>query len=98
MNIAIPKEQGGFHLLTNEGLSIGDKVFPLLDSYHTKGKSYIIDIRTNDKPRMVSACTGWPSRPHTIKEFYQAEGLWWIRTDKGYNTADIYFKLLKLDE
>ena len=29
MNIAIPDKQGGFHLLTNDDLKVGDKVFPI---------------------------------------------------------------------
>ena len=96
MNIAIPKENGnGYHLLTNEGLKIGDKVFSLLFCYHNKDKIYVIDIRLHNRDkRMIEACTGWPNDPHTIKEFYREDGLQYIRTDMGYSPAYVYFKLI----
>ena len=93
MNIGILKPTG-WHLLTNEGLAVGDPVFPLVDGYHTDGHFFVVGVNTDGPAATVLACTGWPSEPHTIKEFYQQEGLTWIRTDRGYSPAEKCFKLL----
>ncbi len=105
MKIAISKgdggwhRDGGWHLFTNEWLAVGDEVFPLVDSYHSDGQLFITGmIDTTDDASDILACTGWPSNPHTIQEFYQQEGLQWARTDKGYSPAAVYFKLLTPEE
>lgn len=96
MNIAIPKKKGGkLYFLTNEGLKVGDEVFPIVSAFHEKGRLFVTDIiRTHeDDPFNVDACTGWPLCPHIIRDFYKKEGLSWIHTDKGYSPAEVYFKI-----
>ena len=95
MKIAIPKQGNGWHLLSNEGLSVGDEVFPLVEGYSLGDKFFITDmIRSSDEPFRVVACTGWPSEPHIIVDFYQNQGLQWVRTNKGYGNIERYFKLI----
>lgn len=99
MNIAIPLgNSNGFTLLTNEGLCVGDKVFPCVGGYHSNGKFYVVYIRTTEvlqDPDWVLACTGWPSEPHVVEEFYSHEGLLHIKTNRGYSPAEVYFKVIK---
>jgi hypothetical protein len=94
MNIAIYATKGGLRLLTNEGLKVGDKVFPLVQSYHTAGKLFVVSIPRfeKDDPYSVSACTGWPDEPHTILDFYSQDGLQWVHTNAGYSPVGVYFK------
>ena len=109
MNISLYRD-GKQHLFTNDNLKVGDKVFPLVHTFHKvgdkvfplvhtfheNGQIFIIDIiggRPNDDPFTVLACTGWPSEPHTIKDFYNYEGIQYVHTDKGYSPAIVYFKL-----
>jgi hypothetical protein len=98
MKIAI-KKNDGWDFLTNEGLVVGDEVFPMVYGYHTNGQFFVIGIfdRMYDLDQVL-ACTGYPSEPHTIKDFYEQEGLQWVHTDKGYSPAEKYFKLLPLDK
>lgn len=97
MNIAIPNSDGTNSLLTNEGLKRGDEVFPLLHTYTTKGKVYVTKMAPGCYPSAVTvlACTGWPSEPHVVTEFYNDDGIPHIRTDKGYGVAITYFKLIE---
>jgi hypothetical protein len=94
MNIALYVPKGGLRLFTNEGLQVGDKVFPLVSSYHKGGKLFIVSIPRleDDDPVTISACTGWPDEPHTVRSFYTEDGLPWIRTAEGYSPAGVYFK------
>ena len=99
MNIAIPISNGVYPKLTNEGIRVGDEVFPCISGYQMDGQFYVMDINTTrhwNTPEMMLACTGWPSEPHTVVEFYNDEsGLRYIRTDKGYSPAEVYFKVIK---
>ena len=100
MNIAIPKGNSKWFFLTNDGLKIGDPVFPLLETYHNDGKVFVTGMPRifvkgpSDSAEFIEACTGWPSSPHVIRKFYTEDGIDWIRTDKGYAPAIEYFKLI----
>lgn len=94
MNIVLYKN--GEHLLTNEGLKLGDHVFPLVDGLRRNGKFYVAGLPDpDDSAYTLLACTGFPSEPHTITEFYQDAGIPCIRTDKGYSPAECYFKTIE---
>ena len=81
------------YFLTNDNLKVGDKVFPLVYTTHRKGKVYITGmIGPEEDPHTILVCTGWPSEPHTIKDFYDDDGIQWVHTDKGYSPAAVYFK------
>jgi len=73
---------------SNENLSIGDRVFPLLWGMRHKGEYYASKILMLGEEHMH----GYPDRPHTIKEFYTTDGVAMIRTDRGYSPAYEYFK------
>jgi len=99
MKIAIPIGNGGHHKLTNEGIRVGDQVFPCISGYQIDDRFYIMQIDTTrhlHNPETMLACTGWPSEPHTVVEFYNDDrGLRHIRTDKGHSPAEVYFKVIK---
>ena len=94
MKIAIYDDKiKGYHLLTNEGLEVGDEVFSLIDTYHHDGEIYVTNVGwKRDTDFAVLACTGWPSDPHTIQSFYVDNKVQYLRTDKGYSPAYCYFK------
>lgn len=94
MNVILYRN--GEHLLTNEGLKLGDSVFPLVHGLQRNGKFYVAILPDPDEDDFtLLACTGWPSEPHTITEFYQEGGIPHIRTDHGYSPAECYFKSLE---
>lgn len=100
MKLAIPKGNCKFHLLTNEGIDIGDKVFPLLGGYSYDGEWYLTDVSIPLGNKLsaehILAITGWPSEPHTVRAIVKPtnEPLR-IYTDKGYSPAQCYFKKIK---
>lgn len=101
MKLAIPKGYGQFHKFTNEGLKVGDEVFPLIHGWSDKGEFYLtsFDINSREDAFTVLAVTGWPSEPHTIKKIVKEEGEpLRIYTDKGYSPAEVYFKLIAKED
>ena len=91
-------------LMTNEGLQVGDKVFPMTHGLSRNGEYYLAGLYSWDGDRddfSILACTGFPSEPHTILEFGQdtsTGGTPYLRTDKGYGPSESYFKMLETKE
>ena len=108
MKLAIPKGNGGVYTFTNEGLKVGDKVFPLVDGWSHKGEWYVTGLSfkhdLDHDAFSIFACTGWrrtenKRKPHTIKRFDHPAGEpERIYTDKGYGPAQCYFKYLGIAE
>ena len=95
MNLALCRPDKQPCLLTNTGLNLGDHVFPMVHGIHKNGKFYVAELPDYDEDDFtLLALTGWPSEPHTIEEFYQHDGIPYIRTDHGYSPAECYFKLI----
>lgn len=89
MNIAIPKGGGKFHLLTNVGIEVGDRVFPLTMGYNDGQVYYVMSIETS------KACSGWPDEPHIVLDLdYGRTKSYQVQTDKGYGPRESYFKLI----
>lgn len=89
MRIAIPKGNGEFHLLTNEGLSVGDKVFPIVHGWNDGKIWYLTDIDYS------LVCSGWPTEPHTLLNLNHSDDKsYQVRTDHGYGPIEKYFKLI----
>ena len=101
MKLAIPKGNGECHTFTNEGLKVGDKVFPLVSGWSHKGEWYLMYLEFHGDASSVFACTGWRSNehkrePHTIISFDHPDGEpARIVTDRGYSPAQCYFKLIE---
>lgn len=90
MNIAIPKLGTGYHLLTNQGLKVGDKVYPMAYGYTEGTKFYVTDIDTS------AACSGWPNHPHTILDLnYSTDKAYQVHTDHGFSPIECYFKIIE---
>lgn len=89
MRIAIPTGAGDFARLTNEGLAVGDKVFPLTSGWTNGRKYYVLRVTTD------LTSSGWPSDPHTILDLnHGGSKSHEVRTDKGYGPRECYFKLM----
>ena len=100
MKLAMPIGNGRFELFTNDGLHIGDQVFPLVNGYSHKGQWYLTGTYLGEEADMIFACTGWrrnPNKrePHTIEAFYPSDGQMYARTDRGYSPVEVYFKPIK---
>ena len=89
MNIAIPKGGGKFHLLTNVGIEVGDRVFPLTIGYNDGQDYYVMAINTS------KSCSGWPDDPHIVLNLdYSRSKSYQVETDKGYGPRECFFKLI----
>lgn len=92
MKIAIPKGNGRFnefHLLTNEELAVGDKVFPIAHGWNDGRTWYLIGVDYS------FTCSGWPTEPHTILDLnYSNDKTYQVRTDHGFGPIEGYFKLI----
>jgi len=89
MNIAIPDKTGGFHLLTNDDLQVGDKVYPIGRGYCKDDVFYFCQIDHNP------VSSGWPDSPHRIESLNHSESKpYQVRTSRGYGPCESYFKLI----
>ena len=75
--------------LSNEGLAIGDEVFPISFGSTESGKYIHIHFNFSE------ACSGWHSSPHIVQSFYMDGSVRYIRTDRGYSPEECYFKIVK---
>lgn len=75
--------------LTNEGLKVGDQVFPISSGTTESGKYVHLEFNFKE------AISGWHSRPHTIQSFYMDGPVQYLRTDKGYSPVEKYFKIVE---
>ena len=74
--------------MTNEGLKVGDKVFPISFGKTTGNKYKHMYFDFNE------CVCGYPEDPHTILDLHHSEDkAYEIRTDKGYGPRESYFKI-----
>lgn len=79
---------GRIYNLTNDGLSVGDAVFPISWGRIT-GKKY-----AHHEFCFKPSCTGFPDEPHTILDMHHSDDKGYeVRTDKGYGPRETYFKI-----
>jgi hypothetical protein len=98
MKLALHKGDGEFFKFTNEGLKVGDQVYPLISGWSHNGEFYFVPCDTHKDEFLMLAGTGWHPdpelrEPHTIKSFeHPVEEPPRIRTDEGYGPDVVYFK------
>ena len=83
------------YTLTNDGLKVSDKVYPIANGRRLDNEGWILhDI---DFDSLVS---GFPNEPHTIKEMKKNKNgkLYEIITDYGYSAAQCYYKVIKKEK
>jgi len=80
------------YTLTNEGLQVGDKVFPIAMGRKRDDGSWVLhEFHWQDY------MCGFPLEPHEIVEFEQNKGEQYreIRTNHGSSPEYCYFKIIK---
>lgn len=91
----IEKHHKGFrYTLSNENLSVGDKVFPIARGRCLDGGDWIL----HDFDFRDFMC-GFPNDPHTIENLkYSKTKPEEVSTDKGYSPSDCYYKIIKKEQ
>lgn len=90
----IEKIHNGFRFtLSNDNLSIKDKVYPIANGRCLDDGSWILrdfDFR--------NSCSGFPKNPHIILDLnHSIYKPYEIRTDHGYGPKEKYFKIIKVE-
>ena len=85
------------YTLSNEGLKVGDSVFPIAMGRCLEDGGWILnsfDFR--------GSTTGFPDDPHTILDLDYDNGrqgkAYQVRTDRGYSPIECYYKITKTEE
>ena len=82
------------YTLSNDGLKVGDKVYPIARGRCLDDGSWILhelDFR--------EFMCGFPDEPHTIKDLkYSKSKPEEISTDKGYSPRECYYKIVKKEK
>lgn len=92
MNLTVEKIIDGVrYTLTNQGLRVGDKVFPIARGRCLENGGWILhelDFR--------NFMCGFTEQPHTIVDLnYSKQKPYQVRTDKGYSPIESYLKIIK---
>lgn len=82
------------YTLTNEGLEVGDKVFPIASGRCLDGGGWILhDFNFKDY------YSGFPNNPHIILDLKNSKSKpEEVRTDHGYSPIECYYKIIKKEK
>lgn len=85
--------EGKRYKLTNKGLRVGDKVFPI-----ARGRTFDDGGWILHELDFKDYSTGFPNDPHTIIDLkYSDYKPYEIKTDKGYGPREQYCKIVKIE-
>jgi hypothetical protein len=89
------------YIFSNEGLAVGDQVFPIVDS-QLIGSVWCLTglrLRSGMQSDEKEYCTGFPNDPHTILNLNHSDDRSHeVRTTHGYGPVEGYFRLVKVIE
>lgn len=95
MKVEITHNDITYHL-TNSGLKVGDKVFPVSEGHTKDGKYIHTGIWLTEYFTNGQLMCGLPDEPHTIQDLdYSDDKAYQIRTDKEFGPVEEYFKIIK---
>jgi hypothetical protein len=89
------------YVFSNEGLQVGDQVFPIVDGQLIGGEWCLtgLRLRSGMQSDEKEYCTGFPNDPHTILNLSHSDDRSHeVRTNHGYGPVEGYFKLVKVIE
>jgi len=79
------------YTLSNDGLNVNDKVYPIAWGRCLENGGWI--LHNLDFSELTS---GFPDEPHTILDLKHSEYKpYQVRTDMGYGPIEIYYKIIK---
>ena len=84
---------GTRYTLSNEGLAVGDEVYPIARGRSLEDGGWILHEFDYSE-----SCSGFPDEPHVIVDLdYSTYKPYQIRTDHGYGPIEQYFKIIKVE-
>jgi len=90
------------YTLSNEGLTNGDKVYPIANGRCTDDGGWILHGFIFDDPienKYGFRISGFPDEPHTIIDLnHSTYKPYQVRTDYGYGPIEIYYKIIKKEK
>lgn len=82
------------YTLSNEGLAMGDKVYPIGNGRVRDDGSWILH-----ELDFTDFTSGFPDEPHTIENLnYSDYKPCEVRTDHGFSPIESYFKVIKKEQ
>lgn len=84
---------GTRYTLSNEGLAVGDEVYPIARGRSLEDGGWILHEFDYSE-----SCSGFPDEPHVIVDLdYSTYKPYQIRTDHGYGPIELYYKIIKIE-
>lgn len=82
------------YTLSNEGLKVGDNVYPIANGRTTDDGSWI--LHNLDYRDFTS---GFPDEPHTILDLHHSDYKpYEVRTKQGFGPIEKYYRIIKREE